>query len=65
MQIFCFLLRLSILTLGKKLIVGTEEALDETVAGLSLKPFTGVMPFSFECFWPHKKKHWLKSIRRV
>lgn len=41
MEIFCFLLRLSILTLGKKLIVGTEETLDETAAGLSLKPLLG------------------------
>lgn len=31
----------SILTLGKKLTAGTEEALDETAAGLSLKPLLG------------------------
>jgi len=31
----------SILTLGKNLIAGTEEALNETAAGLSLKPLLG------------------------
>ena len=30
-----------ILTLGKKLMAGTEEALNETAAGLSLKPLLG------------------------